>query len=232
MTDLTERIVAVRNRIERAARRFGRDPSAVTLVAVTKMKPVETAIDAVKAGLFDLGESRVQEARDKRPALDPKARIHMIGPLQTNKAKYCPTLFSLIHSIDRRELMEALEEAGRKRETPLEGLLQINVSGEPQKSGCSPDDAEALLAYADELSWLTIRGVMTVPPMGDDPEEARPHFRRLMTLRDELAKRNWRRTTLAVVSAGMSDDFEVAIEEGATMVRVGGALFGARPAKR
>jgi hypothetical protein len=152
----------------------------------------------------------------------------MIGPLQTNKVKYCPGLFSLIHSIDRAELMTALSDQGEKRGIPMEGLLQINVGGESQKSGCHPDEAGGLLRLAASLTHLTIQGVMTIPPATDDPEERRPFYQKLVAVRDELEKQKVNNVSLSVVSAGMTDDFEVAIEEGATMVRVGTAIFGGR----
>jgi pyridoxal phosphate enzyme (YggS family) len=228
MPSIAENVAEVRRRIESAARRAGRDPIEVTLVAVSKTVSAAAAAEAINAGVPDLGESRVQEARSKRETLGERGRIHMIGPLQTNKVRYCPGLFTLIHSIDRAELMLALNDRGAKVGVPMTGLLQVNVSGEPQKSGCDPDEAEALLRVADGLTHLTIAGVMTVPPYADDPEEARPYFRALADLKDELARAPWRRVRLTEFSAGMTGDFEIAIEEGATLVRVGTAIFGER----
>jgi len=240
---LQEGIASVRQRIAQACQRAGRPAPSVTLVAVTKQVPVEAIRGAIALGLTELGENRVQDARDKQLALGsglravgpgPRAlspqpvRWHLIGHLQRNKAKSAVELFEVIHAVDSLPLIEELSRHTQQRERRLDALVQVNVSGEATKHGCPPDEAqrlaEAILA-ARSLSW---RGLMTIAPLSADPEQARPHFRRLRELRDALS------ATLGVdraalrLSMGMSQDFEVAIEEGADLVRIGTAIFGAR----
>jgi len=186
------------------------------------------AKEAIDAGAMDLGESRIQEARRKFDVIGKKVRWHMIGPLQTNKAKYCPGLFSLIHSMDRLELIKELSRRALSSGVVLDGLLQVNVSGEPQKSGCAPDEAESLLKAASCEKGVRIKGLMTIPPYSEDPENSRPFYRALMELKAGLERGGIENVSLDTISAGMTNDFEVAIEEGATMVRVGSAIFGER----
>ncbi|MBI5815328.1 MAG: YggS family pyridoxal phosphate-dependent enzyme [Nitrospinae bacterium] len=221
-------LAAVRRSIAEAAARSGRSPESVTLVAVTKAVGIEAALEAVKAGAMDLGESRVQEARRKHDAIGAGAVWHMIGPLQTNKVKYCPGLFSLIHSLDRIELIVELSRRFQSAGVVAEGLLEINVSGEPGKSGCAPERAVEILKTAAGLGGVRIRGVMTVPPYSEDPENSRQYFRRLREMSKELASLGLDHVSMDIISAGMSNDFAVAIEEGSTMVRVGTAIFGER----
>lgn len=218
----------IRRRIASAAGRAGRDPSSVRLIAVTKTVDVERAAEAISAGVLDLGESRVQEARRKFDVIGAKAQWHMIGPLQTNKAKYCPGLFSLIHSLDRLELMEELSRRSLGEGLVMRGLLQVNLTGETQKGGCRPQDAADILKAASRLPGLRIEGLMTIPRFSDDPEDSRPVFRALLELRADLDRIGIENTGLDEISAGMTGDFEVAVEEGATMVRVGSAIFGER----
>jgi len=231
-------VAAVQARIAAAARRAGRDPAEITLVAVTKTHPPELVAEAVAAGARALGENRVQEAASKIEALRElrsELRWHLIGHLQRNKAKVAAELFDLVHSVDSLRLAEALaRQVAPGRRLPI--LLQINVSGEASKEGFAlPGGATsaALLALLPELEQLValpqleVRGLMTVAPMVADPEQARPVFKALRELRDELARRlptaRWDE-----LSMGMTDDFEAAISEGATIVRVGRAIFGAR----
>jgi len=231
-------VAVVQARIAAAARRAGRDPAEITLVAVTKTHPPELVAEAVAAGARALGENRVQEAASKIEALRElrsELRWHLIGHLQRNKAKVAAELFDLVHSVDSLRLAEALaRQVAPGRRLPI--LLQINVSGEASKEGFAlPGGATsaALLALLPELEQLValpqleVRGLMTVAPMVADPEQARPVFKALRELRDELARRlptaRWDE-----LSMGMTDDFEVAISEGATIVRVGRAIFGAR----
>lgn len=241
MNQIARQIAAVRARIAAAADRAGRDPAAVRLVGVTKTHPPELVREALAAGLADVGENRVQEAEAKIAALAPeRSRLiwHLIGHLQSNKARRATQLFDYVHSVDSLRLAQALSRhAVAERPAPLPILLQVNVSGEASKEGFDLDRWEerptALAAFlADverilELPGLRLDGLMTIAPWGSDPEQARPHFRAACALRDELARRlpgdHW-----AELSMGMTDDFEVAIEEGATIVRVGRAIFGAR----
>ena len=224
---LAERLAAVRARIDAAARRVGRDPSGVTLVAVSKTHPAEAVREALAAGQALFGENRVQEAEGKIP-LVPGARWHLVGRLQRNKARRAVELFELIHSVDSPRLAETLDRLGQERGRAVEALVEINVGGEASKGGFAPDE---FLAALDELAGrpgLLVRGLMTVPPPVADPEEARPYFRRLVALGREAAARALPNVVVEQYSMGMSDDFEVAVEEGATLVRVGTAIFGAR----
>ena len=228
MTIVSENIAETLRRIAEAARRAGRNPETVRLVAVSKTVDAERAMEAVEAGVADLGESRVQEARTKFDVIGERARLHMIGPLQTNKAKYCPGLFWLIHSVDRLELASELSRRAVAAGTVMNILLQVNVSGERQKSGCRPEDAAELLKAASREPGIRVRGLMTIPPYSEDPEDARPHYGRLMEIRGELELLGVDNVSLDTISAGMTNDFEVAVEEGATLVRVGSAIFGER----
>jgi pyridoxal phosphate enzyme (YggS family) len=227
MSELAERLDRVRRRIAAAAAGAGRDPSEVTLVAVGKTFPAEVVREAVVAGATDLGENRVQEAAAKRPLI-PAARWHLIGPLQRNKAKLALDSFDIIHTIDRTELADRLQnllvEHWPARRLPV--TLEINVGRERQKAGALPEEARDLLLHAMSCDRLEVRGLMAIPPWGDDPEASRPFFRELRELRDELQQTV--QVALPELSMGMSHDFEVAIAEGATLVRVGTAIFGAR----
>jgi pyridoxal phosphate enzyme (YggS family) len=222
---IQERLAAVRRRIETAAARSGRPSSAVTLVAVCKTMPAAAIREAVSAGVKILGENRVQEAREKIEALPGAAEWHLIGHLQTNKAKLAVGLFDCIHSLDSVRLAQELgrhaEEAGRR----LRCLVEVNVGEETQKSGAAAAEVRPLLEAARRLPQLSIQGLMTIPPFLPDSESVRPFFRRLRDLRDRLESEGW---TLPDLSMGMSHDFEVAIEEGATLVRIGTAIFGSR----
>jgi pyridoxal phosphate enzyme (YggS family) len=214
-------LAAVRARIDAAAERARRDPADVTLVAVSKTFPAETVVEAIHGGVTDLGENRVQEGAEKIPAvalagLEP--RWHLIGHLQSNKARPASELFAVIQAVDSVELAERLD---RVTSRPLEILLEVNVAGEASKFGLAAADVRATVKRVRELPNLRLEGLMTVAPFVDDPEEVRPVFRELRGLRDSLGLRH--------LSMGMSGDFEVAIEEGATIVRIGRAIFGERP---
>jgi pyridoxal phosphate enzyme (YggS family) len=228
--DFATRLAAVRSRIEAAARRAGRDAREITLVGVSKRMPAERIAEAARAGLTCIGENYVQEAREKRAALAdcPQAlRWHLIGNLQRNKARDAVALFDVIETVDRAALAEELDRRTAAAGRTLEILLQVNVSGEPQKAGARPQDVAALLAACAALPHLRVTGLMTVPEAADDAEATRPAFARLRALRDALRAAPGGQN-LRDLSMGMSADFEVAIEEGATLVRVGTALFGPR----
>lgn len=212
------RLLAVRSRIVAAAERAGRDPATVTLVGVTKGQPAATVETAIRAGLMDIGENRVQEAVAKRAEIGEgaeRARWHLVGHLQTNKVRAALGCFAILQAVDSARLMRAIREAA---EGPLDVMVEVNVSGEATKYGVRPDEIEGVLGEAG--GEVRVRGLMTVAPMVGDAEVVRPVFR---TLR-ELGERHG----LGWLSMGMSDDYEVAIEEGATHVRVGRALFGER----
>ncbi len=228
---LPDRLAEVRRRIAAAADTAGRDPSGVTLIAVGKTFPAELVAQAIAAGATDIGENRVQEAAAKRPAVPP-ATWHLIGPLQRNKAAAALATFDVIHTVDRDEIAERLQLLlerdwpGRRQRV----LMEVNVGHEPQKAGVLPEDAPALATAILAHDRLELLGLMAIPPFGDDPEASRPHFRALRELRDRLSDRLGR--ALPQLSMGMSLDFEVAVAEGATMVRVGTAIFGERGSGR
>ncbi len=234
MTDIldnliTERLLEVRERIVRAAESAGRDPAGVRLLAVTKRHPPETAAAAFRTGLADLGENYVQEARDKAQALSSlPIRWHLIGRLQKNKAKYAPRLFSMVHTVDSLELAAELDRHCAKHGVTLPVLLQVNVAGEEQKAGVAPEDLFALARGAAALKNLAARGLMTMPPFDLEPEAARPFFRCLRELAQEVRDLSLPGVAMDELSMGMSGDLETAVEEGATIVRVGAALFGER----
>ena len=219
-------------RIARATRRAGRDPSDVKLMAVTKTAAPERIIEAYAAGQRLFGENRVQEFAEKAPALASRqgAEFHMIGHLQSNKAAKAVELFRAVDSLDSVKLGERLNAAAVRLGKTLSVLIEINVGGEEAKSGVAPGspELENILASAPRWEHLRIRGLMTVPPFTEDPEGARLYFRRLRDLRDRLAARSLPPINLQELSMGMSHDFEVAIEEGSTCVRIGTAIFGER----
>jgi pyridoxal phosphate enzyme (YggS family) len=220
----------VRARLGAAERAAGRAAGSVRLVAVSKKMPAEDVRAALAAGQLDFGESYGQELRDKRQAFASEAaagagpRWHFIGPLQANKVKYVAGHVALVHSVDAPELLDALERRGAAQAC----LVQVNVAGEAQKKGVAPEGLPALLDRFASLRHVRCEGLMTVPPLGADPEAARPHFAALRALRDREAARPRPGVTLRELSMGMSHDLEVAVAEGATLVRVGTAIFGAR----
>jgi PLP dependent protein len=229
MSRIAENLAAVRSRLEAAARRAGRDPGEVRLVAVSKTVPLARIKEAVAAGQRLFGENYLQEAQPKIAALGEEARWHFIGGLQTKKAKGAAGLFDLIHSVDRLKLAQALEQAAAKLGRVQDILIQVNLAGEASKSGAAPEDAAALLAEISRFAHLRVTGLMTMPPWFADPEEVRPYFRALRELRNRLRDLHIAANSLPELSMGMTGDFEVAVEEGATLVRVGAAIFGERP---
>lgn len=230
---LRTRIEEVRARIRDCARRAGRDPREVTLVAVSKTHPAGIVADAIRAGATDLGENKVQEAEGKIEEIartgDLRARWHLIGHLQSNKSRRAVRLFDLIHTVDSAALVERLErlcEEEERAELPV--LVQLSLAGEAAKSGASADDLPAIVERIGACARLRLAGLMTMPPFAEDAEESRAYFRRLRGLRDEWRARGAFGEGIGELSMGMSHDYEVAVEEGATLVRVGTAIFGAR----
>jgi pyridoxal phosphate enzyme (YggS family) len=214
----------VRQTIVRSAERVGRDPNEVVLVAVTKTFPVERIREALAVGLRILGENRVQEALPKIDEIGPtNVDWHLIGHLQTNKVKFIEGRFRMVQSLDSVGLAEALD---RRLQSPLDVLVEVNVAAEPQKTGVLPADLAAVAGAVNGAQHLRLRGLMTVAPMVPDPEAVRPVFRQLRSLRDETSQQLG--LALPVLSMGMTDDYAIAIEEGATMLRLGRALFGPR----
>jgi hypothetical protein len=229
------RLAAVQGRIAAAARRAGRGEGEITLVGVAKRQPAERVAAACRAGLRCVGESYLQEARARIPRVRallaesgiPAPRWHFVGRLQRNKAREVARRFDVVESVDREELGRELERGAQEREGPLEVLLQVDLSGEPRKGGVAPEALPELLAASAGWTHLRVVGLMAIPAAASDPEASRPAFARLRALRDGLRARP-AGASLRELSMGMSADFEVAIEEGATWVRVGTALFGAR----
>ncbi len=210
---IAENLAAVESRITAACKRAGRKRSDVTLVAVSKTFGADRVEEAIDAGVTHIGENRVQEARDKKPQVRGAARWHLIGHLQSNKAKDAVRIFDVIETVDSVELAQKIARAS---DTARDVLLQVNVGDEPQKSGVATRDVQSIVQQIRALDGVKLIGLMAIPPIGDP----RKHFRRLRELRDQVG--------LEQLSMGMSEDFEVAIEEGSTMVRIGRAIFGAR----
>jgi pyridoxal phosphate enzyme (YggS family) len=238
---LRARLESIRHRIQEAAIRSGRDPSGVRIVAVTKTHPTDAIVAAFQAGLRDFGENRVQEAVSKfsqLPMLMKAEQLnqihkHLIGHLQTNKAKVAVKVFDIIHSVDSIKLAEELEKHCRSIGKTVDILIQVNVSGEETKSGVAPQDVFSLVNFiVTNCEHLIVQGYMTIAPLTATPEKARPHFRRLREIRDEMHAhfQDAPRYHGKELSMGMTNDYEVAVEEGSTMVRIGTALFGERSA--
>ena len=230
--DVRDRLARIRDQIARTAERAGRRPEEITLIAVTKTFGPVTVQRAVDAGARDLGENRVQEALTKVPAVKGDGlRWHLIGHLQSNKARQAVTLFDVIHSVDSASLVEKLDriagELGRKTAV----LVQVDLGHEASKTGAREQELPAILDSLARAANLDFIGLMTLPPLFDNPENARPYFRRLREIQNEVNRSLPAERQIRELSMGMSHDFEVAIEEGATMVRVGTAIFGARTSR-
>lgn len=225
--DLETNVRTVRQRIEAACARAKRDPNEITLVAVTKGQPPESVCAAAALGLTLFGENKVQEAKAKIPLCPGRARWHMVGHLQTNKCRDAVGLFEMIQSVDSLHLAEELNRRAEQAAKTMPILLEVNAVGEASKFGCRPDQLLADLDRINALPRLEIQGLMTVPPWAIDPEKVRPVFRQMRELKARCEQLLG--APLPHLSMGMTGDFEVAIEEGATLVRIGTALFGARP---
>ena len=225
MGQVRDNLSRVLERMEKAALRVGRSPEEVRLGGATKGVDVDRIAEAVESGLEIVGENYVQEALRKREVLGDRVRWHMIGHLQRNKARHAVGLFEMIHSVDSLKLAQELQKRAAKEGREVEVLLQVNLSGEETKSGVAPEGVQELAEAISEMPNLGLKGLMTMPPYFEDPEGARPYFQALRRLRDELQRQG---LPVEELSMGMSADFEVAIEEGATLVRVGTAIFGQR----
>jgi PLP dependent protein len=224
--DLAANLEAIQNRIAAACAHAGRDPHSVTLLAVTKSQPPEAVRAAADLGLALFGENKVQEAKAKIPQCPGRLRWHLIGHLQTNKCRDAVELFEMIHSVDSLRLAEEINKRAEQAAKRMPVLLEVNVAGEASKFGYAPEQLLAELKQVNALPRLEIHGLMTMPPWSPEPEKARPHFRRARELKarcEEILG-----APLPHLSMGMTGDFEVAIEEGATIVRIGTALFGQR----
>ncbi|MFH1216311.1 MAG: YggS family pyridoxal phosphate-dependent enzyme [Pseudomonadota bacterium] len=231
MTTIEKNLAEIREKIAGAARRTGRDPREIRIVAVSKKVDPSLMREAITAGQQIFGENYMQEAKEKIITIEEKAQWHFIGHLQSNKAKDAAYFFDAVHTVDRLKLANALNRYAGEAGKNLSVLVQVNVGEEPQKEGVATEDAEELLQSMQGLSNLSIEGLMTMPPFYDDPEKVRPYFRKLRELADDFASRGYFAGAPSFeLSMGMSGDFEVAVEEGATLVRIGTSIFGARPA--
>ena len=237
MSTIADRLTEIRERIASAARSAGRDPSSVRLVAVSKTFPIEAIADAYAAGQRDFGENRVQEALQKveQAALqkidrsaDQSIRWHLLGHLQTNKARKAAPAFAMIQSVDSVELLHKLDQAAADTQHAPELLIQVDLAGEATKFGVPPNEMPRLFEAAAACRAATVVGLMTLPPYPETPEDSRPWFRQLRELRDQWQASGVPTSMLRELSMGMSGDFEVAVQEGATIVRVGTAIFGSR----
>ena len=227
-TSVSERIAGIRGRIEAACRASGRRPGEITLVGACKRQPIERLVEAHQAGLVDFGENIVQEALSHRDQLPKGIEWHLIGPLQSNKAKKAAATFTWIH---RPKIARVLERAASQRGVRIHGLLEVNLGREASKHGFKPEELSNEINELADLEHLRIEGLMAIPPFEADPEDSRPWFRQLRELRDDIFSRQTWAGRPGYLSMGMSADFPLAIEEGATHIRVGTSLFGARYAR-
>ena len=225
---IERRYQEIQKRIEDACRRVGRDPKEVTLIAVSKTKPVPMLKEAYDAGARDFGENKVQEILEKYPCLPDDIRWHMIGHLQTNKVRQVVDKACLIHSVDSVKLAGEIEKEAAKRGITIPVLLEVNVAREESKFGFFPEEAEPALSQIAALSHVSVRGLMTIAPFVETAEENRLIFRKLYQLFIDIKSKNVDNVNMNILSMGMTGDFEVAVEEGATMVRVGTGIFGER----
>lgn len=225
---ISENLVQVRKNIVKACERAGRDPDTVSLIAVSKTKPVAMLREAYDAGCRDFGENKVQEIMDKFPVMSSEVRWHMIGHLQRNKVKYIVDKAALIHSVDSLRLAEEISREASKRQIRADILLEVNIAGESSKFGVLPQDTENLAREISALPSLQIKGLMTVAPFVENPEDNRQYFARLRQLSVDIGRKNIDNVNMNVLSMGMTGDYMVAVEEGATIVRVGTGIFGER----
>jgi pyridoxal phosphate enzyme (YggS family) len=226
----TENWLKLQDSITRATQRSGREAASVTLIGVTKTHPTETVDFALRSGLQHVGENKVQEARGKIEQIGARGIWHLVGHLQSNKAKLAAHLFDQVDSIDSLEIAQTLHQHAAELGKHLPVLLQVNVAGESQKFGLRPGETAAVAEAVNQLSSLELRGLMTIPPLAEEAEESRRYFRELRELRDQVEKETG--LHLPELSMGMSHDYEIAIEEGSTQIRVGTSLFGTRQASR
>lgn len=223
-----ENLAEVEKKVLAACERAGRDPKEVTLIAVSKTKPIEMIEEAIEYGKKEFGENKAQEMKQKYEALPKDIIWHFIGHLQTNKVKYVVGRASLIHSVDSLHLAEAIEKESAKKNLVTDILVEVNVAGEKSKFGLNTDETEELVRNIAKLPHIRIRGLMTIAPYVDDPEENRHIFRSLKELSVDIQSKNIDNVLMDILSMGMTNDYEVAIEEGATHVRVGTGIFGER----
>ncbi len=225
---ISANLALIRRNIRDAAVRVGRDPSELTIVAAAKTAEVAAVLEAIKCGVRVVGESRVQEAIRKHEIIGDVVEWHFIGPLQKNKAKYIPGFFSLVHSVDSLGLAVELDRRAGLAGKVVQILLEINIGGEGSKHGVAPSGAVEECKKISSLTNLRLTGLMAVPPPADDPEKSRPHFRRMVAIKNELKRLKLENADFDILSFGMTDDYVVAVEEGATHLRIGRGIFGER----
>ncbi len=228
MNTIRDHLTEVRENIRKACERAGRSPEEVTLIAVSKTKPLFMLEEAYEAGARDFGENKVQEILEKAPKMPEDARFHMIGHLQRNKVKQVLPHAVLIHSVDSIRLAEQIDQEAEKLGITANILLEVNVAKEESKFGMMPEEVPELTEQIAALPHLRIQGLMTIAPFVDDPEKNRPVFQKLYQLSVDIKKKNIDNVSMSVLSMGMTGDYQVAVEEGATMIRVGTGIFGAR----
>ena len=225
---ISDNIKKIQKNIEKSCQKAGRDPKEVTLIAVSKTKPIPMLEEAYQAGSRDFGENKVQEIMDKHPALPEDIRWHMIGHLQRNKVKYIVDKVALVHSVDSLRLAEELSRQAGKKQAEIDVLVEVNIAEEESKFGTSRAEAIQLVEEMAKLPHIHVKGLMTIAPFVEEPEENRKYFRQIKELSVDITKKNIDNVSMSVLSMGMTNDYMVAVEEGATMVRVGTGIFGER----
>ncbi len=225
---ISDNIKKIQKNIEKSCQKAGRNPKEVTLIAVSKTKPIPMLEEAYQAGSRDFGENKVQEIMDKHPALPEDIRWHMIGHLQRNKVKYIVDKVALVHSVDSLRLAEELSRQAGKKQAEIDVLVEVNIAEEESKFGTSRAEAIQLVEEMAKLPHIHVKGLMTIAPFVEDPEENRKYFRQIKELSVDITKKNIDNVSMSVLSMGMTNDYMVAVEEGATMVRVGTGIFGER----
>lgn len=228
MTEIKHAIETVQEKIELACQRSGRKRESVRLIGVTKTQPVERILEAISCGIDAIGENRVQEYCEKLPSLPKTVEKHIIGHLQTNKVKYIYDSVDLIHSLDSVKLAKEIARWGQERGKEIPALIEVNVSGEESKFGLAPKDLDELIEEIEKMRGIQVVGLMTIPPKTDNPENSRRYFQQLYKIFIDKSQKKYNNIYMEHLSMGMSQDYDVAIEEGATMVRVGTAIFGTR----
>ena len=228
MASIQENLSRIQDRIAEAAARTGRDPSSIALVAVSKTKPVSLIVEAIDAGITDIGENRVQEAQSKYPQIDRSVKWHLVGHLQRNKVKQVLQIFDLIHSVDSSRLLAEIDRRSAESNRTTEVLIQVNTSAEPSKFGLEPDQTLNFIESAYPYTHVRIKGLMTIGAFLPDPEAVRPMFVLLRQLREKIIAQQFPNVEMDYLSMGMTNDFEVAVEEGANLIRIGTAIFGER----
>ena len=227
--DIRSNLSSIHQKIEETCSRIGRDPDDITLVAVSKTKPNEDILEAITAGQLHFGENRMRELEDKMESIENTDVIwHFIGNLQTNKIKYIAERVNWIHSVEKAKYLKEINKRGKQANRVINALIQVNISDEKQKGGCKPDDLAGILKSARDYDYVHVKGLMGMATFVDDPEDIRSEFKLLKELFDTHQKYNGGSVNLEQLSMGMTNDFEVALEEGATMLRIGSAIFGER----